>query len=231
MSAERKLDSRLLSALPYLTKGGVVADIGTDHAYLPIEMIKRGLVCRAVACDINLGPIESAKRNVALAGLTDRIDTVQTDGLHGVEVYSPTDVVIFGMGGELIVKILSEAPWIKERGVGLILQPMSHAELLRGWLLENGFSIEGETLTFEDQYYQTVHAVYKGEVAEYTEEELFLGRHILSGNSPYLTDFLKKCADRYSKIIEGKQKGNADAAQEKRLLDAIQRRLTERKEA
>ena len=227
MAADKKLDSRLLSALPYLTVGGVVADIGTDHAYLPIEILKRGIAKRAIACDINLGPIESAKRNIAEAGMADRIDTLQTDGLRGVEVYSPTDVVIFGMGGELIVKILFEAPWIKKQGVGLILQPMSHAEILRGWLLENGFSIEGETLTFEDQYYQTIHAVYTGIVAEYTEEELFFGRHILNGNSPYLAEFLERKANGLSKIIAGKQKGNADADREKRLLDAIQRRLKE----
>lgn len=228
MAAEKKLDSRLLSALPYLTVGGVVADIGTDHAYLPIEILKRGIARRAVACDINFGPIESAKRNIAEAGMTDRIDTLQTDGLHGVEAYSPTDAVIFGMGGELIVKILSEAAWIKERRVGLILQPMSRAEILRRWLLENGFSIQGETLSFEDQYYQTIHAVYTGEVAEYTEEELFYGRHILNGKSPYLVEFLGRKAKALSGIIEGKQKGNADATQEKRLLEAIQRRLRER---
>ena len=228
MATEKKLDSRLLSALPYITVGGVVADIGTDHAYLPIEILKRGIAKRAIACDINLGPIESAKRNIAEAGMTDWIDTLQTDGLHGVEAYFPTDVVIFGMGGELIVKILSEAAWIKERCVGLVLQPMSHAEILRAWLCKNGFTIQGETLTFEDQYYQTVHAVYTGCVEDYTEEELFFGKYIINGDSPYLTSFLNRKIGSLSKIIEGKQKGNADATQEKRLLESIQRRLRER---
>ena len=230
MSAEKKLDGRLLSALPYLTQGGTVADIGTDHAYLPIEILRRGIACRAVACDVNPGPIESAKRNITDAGMSDRIDTLLTDGLHGVEAFHPTDVVIFGMGGELIVKILSEAPWIKNGGIGLILQPMSHAEILRGWLLENGFSIKGETLSFEDQYYQTVYAVFTGCAEDYSEEELFFGKLILNGNSPYLFDFLKRKADRLSKIIEGKCKGDADATQEKRLLEAIQRRLREREQ-
>ena len=228
MPTEKKLDSRLLSALPYLTVGGVVADIGTDHAYLPIEILKREISKRAVACDVNLGPIESAKRNIAAAGLTDRIDILQTDGLHGVRNYNPTDVVIFGMGGELTVKILSEAEWIKREGISLILQPMSHAEILRGWLLKNGFSIQGEALTFEDQYYQTIHAVYTGKTDSYTEEELYYGKHILDGNSPYLTDFLKRKAQGLSKIIEGKEKGNADTSLEKRLLDAITRRLREK---
>ncbi len=228
MSAEKSLDSRLMSALPYLSKDGIVADIGTDHAYLPIEILKKGLARRAVACDVNKGPIESARRNIAEAGLSDRIDTLQTDGLHGVEQYHPTDVMIFGMGGELIVKILSEAPWLKGSSVNLILQPMTHPEILRGWLLENGFSIQGETLTFEEQYYQTVHAVFGGEWEPYTEEELFFGRHIWGGDSPLLADFLKRKARTLTSVIEGKRKGNADAALEMRLLTAIQRRLSER---
>ena len=228
MSTEKSLDSRLMSALPYLSKDGIVADIGTDHAYLPIEILKKGLARRAVACDINKGPIESARRNIAAAGLSDRIDTLQTDGLHGVEQYHPTDVMIFGMGGELMVRILSEAPWLKDPSVNLILQPMSHGEILRGWLLENGFSIQGETLTFVDQYYQTVHAVFGGEWEPYTEEELFFGRHILGGDSPFLVDFLKRKVRTLTSVIEGKRKGNADAALEMRLLNALEGRLRER---
>jgi len=89
LATEKKLGARLQSACAYLTAGGTVADIGTDHAYLPIEIIKRGLSQRAIACDINRGPIESAARNIEAAGLSDRIDTMQTDGLHGVETYRP----------------------------------------------------------------------------------------------------------------------------------------------
>lgn len=218
---EKQLDSRLLSALPYLTPGGVVADIGTDHAYLPIEIIKRGLAQRAVACDINLGPIESARRNIFAAGFSDRIDTLQTDGLHGVETYRPTDVLIFGMGGELIVKILSEASWIQNEGVGLILQPMSHSEILRKWLLKNGFSILGETLTQEEQYYQTIYARFGGTFEEYAEEELYFGKKTLEGDSPLLKDFLEHKEKALLRILEGKRKGSADATLEERLLRAI----------
>ena len=85
-------DARLLSALPYLTPGGTVADIGTDHAYLPIELCRRGICRRAVACDINRGPLESARANIAAAGFSDRIDTLLTDGLHGVEQWHPHSV-------------------------------------------------------------------------------------------------------------------------------------------
>ncbi|MBQ9131710.1 MAG: SAM-dependent methyltransferase, partial [Clostridia bacterium] len=93
-------DSRLLSAIPYLTKGGRAVDVGTDHAYLPIYLVQEGLISHALACDINAGPLRSARTNIAAAGLTNRIGTLRTDGLHGVESYAPDDVMIFGMGGE-----------------------------------------------------------------------------------------------------------------------------------
>ena len=225
MSTEKKLGARLQSACAYLSAGGTVADIGTDHAYLPIEIIKKGLSQRAVACDINRGPIESARRNIEAAGLSDRIDTMQTDGLHGVEDFHPTDILIFGMGGELIAKILSEAPWVKDEGIGLILQPMSHAEILRRWLSEKGFAILGETLTWEDQYYQTIYARYCGKPYNLTEEEAFLGREILASDSPLLEGYLRKRAETLNSVIAGKKKGNADVGLETRLVCAIEARL------
>ena len=225
MSTEKKLGARLQSACAYLSAGGTVADIGTDHAYLPIEIIKKGLSQRAIACDINLGPIESARRNIEAAGLSDRIDTMQTDGLHGVECFHPTDILIFGMGGELIAKILSEAPWVKDEEIGLILQPMSHAEILRRWLSENGFAILGETLTYEDQYYQTIHARFNGETYVLTEEEAFFGAKILESESPLVVGYLNKRAETLRSVIAGKTKGNADVSLETRLLDAIKARL------
>jgi len=230
LSTEKKLGARLQSACAYLTAGGTVADIGTDHAYLPIEIIKRGLSQRAIACDINRGPIESAARNIEAAGLSDRIDTMQTDGLHGVGRFHPTDILIFGMGGELIVKILSEAPWVKNSEIGLILQPMSHAEILRRFLSENGFSILGETLTYEEQYYQTIYARFSGEPYTLRREELYYGREILRSDSPLLEGYLTGRANTLKNVIAGKKKGNADTALEESLLGAIDMRLAKKGE-
>ncbi|MBR7098040.1 MAG: SAM-dependent methyltransferase [Clostridia bacterium] len=226
--AEKQTDSRLESALPYLTAGGVVADIGTDHAHLPIHIIRQGISRRAVACDINRGPIDAAKRNIQAAGFSDRIDTMQTDGLHGVEQFHPDDILIFGMGGELIVRILSEAPWVKNPAVGLILQPMTKAESVRAWLLDNGFSIVGETLSYEDQYYQTIHARYGGERIAHTPAELLLGKMILKSKSPYLKGYIERKAAILGNVIEGKKKGNADTSLEERLLDELRHLLNEK---
>ncbi|MBR2722325.1 MAG: SAM-dependent methyltransferase [Clostridia bacterium] len=219
-------DSRLASAIPYIRRGGCVADIGTDHAYLPIHLVQEGIVSRALACDINEGPIRAARENIAAQGLEAKIDTLCTDGLHGVEPYAPDDILIFGMGGELIVKILGEAPWIKDARFGLILQPMSRPQVLRAWLLKNGFSILGERISFEDRYYQTVHARFVGKTDAYTEEELLLGKRNLEGNSPYLIPLIKHEIAVLESVLDGKSKARtADTEKEVRILHALKNRL------
>ncbi len=218
--------ARLCSALPYLTKGGAVIDVGTDHAYLPIYLVGQGISSRALACDINRGPIESAARNIAAAELADQISTLCTDGLHGTEVFTPDDILIFGMGGELIIRILSEAPWAKNPNIGLVLQPMTRAHLLRRWLLENGFAIVGETITHEDRYYQTIAARYCGQVEEYTEEELLLGRLNIQNNAPHFGGFVEHEIGVWEAILRGKSRAvDADTRDEERVLKFLKARL------
>ena len=217
---------RLCSALPYLTQGGAVIDVGTDHAYLPIYLVGQNISSRALACDINRGPIESAQRNIAAAGLEDKIDTLCTDGLHGAEHFHPDDIMIFGMGGELIMRILSEAPWVKDANIGLVLQPMTRAHLLRRWLLENGFTIVGETITHEDRYYQTIAARYCGKNEEYTEEELLLGRWNIQNNAPPLAGFVEHEIGVWEAILRGKARAvDADTRDEERVLKFLKARL------
>ena len=158
-----------MTAVPYVRGGRLVADIGTDHAYLPIYLCeqkkltptaaKNGETLCAIAADINKGPVERADEHIAAARLTGYIRTVQTDGLKGLDVYDPDDIIIFGMGGELIASILEAATWVNTAGKRLILQPMTHAEKLREYLLSEGYAIVGETLSREgDRIYQTICA-------------------------------------------------------------------------
>ena len=164
-----KLTPRLMTAVPYVRPGRLVADIGTDHAYLPIYLCEQrrltpvltptGEALCAVAADINKGPVERADQHIAAAGLTKYIRTLQTDGLWGVEIYDPADIIVFGMGGELIAAILEASPWVCAEGKRLILQPMTHAERLREYLLSAGYTIVDETLSREgDRIYQTLCA-------------------------------------------------------------------------
>ena len=224
---DNALNVRLCSAAQFVRQDAVFADIGTDHAYLPIYLVAEGISSRALACDINQGPIESARKNIAAAKFQNQIDTLCTDGLHGAEHFHPDDVLIFGMGGELIMRILSEAPWVKDERIGLVLQPMTRAQTLRRWLLENGFAIVGETITHEDKrYYQTIAARYCGKVEEYTEEELLLGRLNIQNNAPNLGGFVEHEIGVWEAIRRGKsQSVTGNTSDEDRVLQFLNARL------
>ena len=130
------------------------------------------------------------------------------------------------MGGELIIRILSEAPWVKNPKIGLVLQPMTRAHLLRKWLLENGFEIVGETITHEDRYYQTIAARYCGKSEEYTEEELLLGRLNIQNNTPNLGGFVEHEIGVWEAILRGKSRAiDADTRDEERVLNFLKARL------
>ena len=224
----RRPDDRLCSALPYLKRGGRIADVGTDHAYLPVYLVGSGHSSFAVASDLRKGPLERAERNVQEAGLSDKISLVLCDGLSKIEPYRPDDILIFGMGGELIASILDAAPWVKNSESGLILQPMSRQETLRRYLLEQGFSILGESLTFVDRIYQTIYARYTGESEQYTDEELLLGRLNLQNKPPLLRPLIEREIHILGDVIEGKRCARAaNTARDEGLLSALQLRLEE----
>ncbi len=222
----RPLDRRLSTAAEYITPGARIADIGTDHAYLPIALLQQGIASFAVAADINEGPIESARQNIREAGLEACIATLRTDGLVGIDAYAPDHILIFGMGGELILRILSDAAWVKNPAITLVLQPMSRAHVLRAWLVENGFSVLGETISFEDKHYRTIAARYTGTVEAYTPEELRLGRRALLRTPEMEPDFLRHEIRVTEAVLRGKSRSQtADSTEESELLDILKTRL------
>ena len=137
------LDGRLLAAADFVTAGAYVVDVGTDHGYLPVFLVERGLAQRALASDINPQPLASAQRNIAAAGLEGKICTQLADGLDGIDLKGVTDLVIAGMGGMLIAEILEKR--LPLTGINLILQPMTQAPYLRNWLCVHGIQILAET--------------------------------------------------------------------------------------
>lgn len=146
------LDKRLKLCADMVT-GKRVCDVGTDHAYLIAELISSGKCDTAVAADINEGPLSAARANLEKAGVTDRVDIILSDGLKNVPQDGITDIVIAGMGGELIAKILSECDWLE--GKNLILQPMSKSDCLLRWLWENNFEIIKRQAVCEGKFYYT----------------------------------------------------------------------------
>ncbi len=222
----QSLDPRLQSAIPFIPVGARCIDVGTDHAYLPIYLAEHGISACLLASDINQGPIDAAKEHIRAAGLSHLIETRRTDGLQGLADFRPDCILIFGMGGELIMKILADAPWTKNERITLVLQPMSRASLLRRFLLEQGYTIVGESLSKSGRLYQTIAARYTGHTEVYTEEELLLGRENLLHPSPLLRAFVTHEKQVLEKVKAGKERSEeASLAYETEMIEILTKRL------
>lgn len=220
-----KLSARLLAAAELVRNNSYVADVGTDHAYLPIYLCLGGRARGAVASDINEGPVERAKANISAYGLEDKITVLHTDGLYKIDILFPDDVIICGMGGELIAEIISGAEWLKERHTRLILQPMTQADKLRGYLDREGYSIIEERLVKEDKIYQIICAEYTGRSEGYSDVELIFGKKNLRERPDTLDDYAKFVRSVYLSKLEGKSVSGADVSYEKQILGEIDKIL------
>ncbi len=138
------LNKRLSTVATMVRHGSRAADIGSDHAHLPVVLIQSGRCSRVIATDILTGPVASAQKTVQLTGLGACIDVRLGDGLAPVLPDEVDDIIIAGMGGENIADILNDAPWVKNEAYRLVLQPMTRPETLRKYLLTNGFVIDQE---------------------------------------------------------------------------------------
>ncbi len=215
-----KISKRLEAAASFAQRGVRIADIGTDHAYLPIYLYTSGIISGGVASDINEGPTDRARANVRGWGAQGAISVLRTDGLSGIEEYSPDNIFILGMGGELIVKILDDAPWVKN-GKRLVLQPMTHPEILREYLYKNGFDIIDERIVEDDKLYQIICAEYSGNIYTPTESELYFGKLNIERGGELLEKLLLHARAVYEQRIKGKMLAGADSSCEERMISNI----------
>ena len=225
------LDERLRGAAEFVRQGAVFADIGTDHAHLPIFLLEEGRIDRAVLSDLNRGPLESAGRNAEAHGLLDKVDLVLQDGAAGLESYGVTDYAICGMGGELIADIVAAAPALRDPKIRLILQPMSRQAHLRCAISLLGFTVRAERYTFaQGKPYVCMMVEYTGEVRELGDAEAEVGMMPIDGASEEYVTYLESKLRAFKKIAEGKRQGGLDSTAEDRIVLAIKKRLSEIKE-
>ena len=209
--------------------GKRVVDIGTDHAYLPIYLIENKICPSVIACDIAEGPLGSAVHNIDAYQMTDYIAVRQSDGLQSVKETEAEDIVIAGMGGELIASILHAAPWTKNPSYHLILQPMSMADYLRKFLLSQGFSIEKEkAVTVGKHVYTVLSVYYSGEQKDCGLFYSVVGE-IRKDKSEDGAAYLKKCAGRILKIANGLKQGGKP--EEAKIYYELYHDITEGKDA
>ncbi len=216
------LSNRLLSALPFIREGSFLADVGTDHAYLPLYLCLTGKIRGAVASDIGEGPLSIAKANIKAYGLEDKISTCLSDGLKELSPYVPEDIAIFGMGGELIASILSAVPWTKNESLRFILQPMTKTELLRAYLAAEGFDILDEVLTKDEgRIYQTICAVYDGKKRAQSPLALLVGQKNLKRGGALLRELLLLKEKTFTEIQNAKILAGLSAEYEQTVLTEI----------
>lgn len=178
MNSEKRefsIDERLSLCASFVRNGTRLADIGTDHGYLPIRLALDGKIESAVAADVRVKPLKSAESNIQKYGVTN-IKTVLSDGLQNISPEDAYDIVIAGMGGELIAAIIENTPWICEDNRRLILQPMTRADSLRSFLCANGFNILYEKACVSSKkVYSVIVSEYDGIIRKCSPAFKYLG--------------------------------------------------------
>ena len=214
-------NTRLQLIASLVPRGARLADVGSDHAYLPVYLVQTGRIQEALATDINDGPILRAQKNIASAGLSDRIQTRKCDGLDGVQTFAPDTVTVAGMGGELIAAILDKSEYVKSHCPLLLLQPMTQVAYLRRYLAENGYEVESEHLLQDDhRVYQIIACRYTAAPSrEISAFAALVGEK--TGNDPCFGVLLSKVKKQYTDIICGKRMAGQSTEEEETILREI----------
>lgn len=205
--------SKRLAAVAALAEGAeCLADVGTDHGYVPIFLVQSGKAARAMAMDVREGPLARARENVRRFGLEDRISLRLSDGLRALAPGEADTVVIAGMGGALTVRILTEGCGALAGVQKLILQPQSEIPMVRRFLLENGWSVTAEDMVEEDgKFYPMMRAVH-GTAGIWSPMELKFGKFLLEGKNACLARFLAREEKTYRAMAKDLEKRIGPAA-------------------
>lgn len=210
-----KLTKRLEAVSSLVRENAILADVGCDHGYLPVYLLLNGRIKGAVASDINIGPLNSCKALVEEYSLNDKVKCVLSDGLMNIKSDECSDISICGMGGELIAQILDECEWTEDSDKHFIFNPMTHPEILREYLCNNGYEIGRDFIVKEGKrYYNVLEAVYTGRASDYDDVFYFLGN---------INDFQhKEYFEHLLNYLENKMKGGSDYS---KIITAIKEKI------
>lgn len=215
-----KISNRLTTAAALVTQGYTLADVGTDHGYIPIYLLQQEKIPSAIAMDINEGPLERAKEHIALYGLQAYIQTRLSDGVAALKPGEVEAVLIAGMGGGLVMHILKDGEKVCQSAKELILQPQSEIERVREFLREEGYTILAEDMVYEDgKFYPMMKVQYQGENVEELKLSDLYGGLLLQNRHPVLKTFLEKEKLIYTGIKENLAKQPASEKIRTRLAE------------
>jgi len=197
-------NQRLLKIAEFVGKSDCICDIGTDHAYLPIYLVEKGQTRTAIASDVRKGPLRIAHKNIVDAGLSEKISIILSDGFAK---FSPKDfdvAVIAGMGGHLLIEIISRNLPVSRSVNHLVVQPNMDIEFCREWLFNNKFDIIKEVLVRDaGKIYVIMKVVPVEKKVAYNKDDVILGPHLKFGHDPLMELYVDKLIKRRKKRLTG----------------------------
>lgn len=207
----KKLDNRLKLCLNFIKNANIIADIGTDHAYLPINIINQNKAKKIYACDINPLPLKKARENINKYKMQDKIIPVLTNGLNGLEDKNLDTIIIAGMGAQIIIDIIKQAKFIKNSNINLILQPMKDAHLLRSFFIKQNFYIQKEQAIETKGKVYTVMLVNFGKINNLTPNFIFTGKlNYKTTNAEILDKYINMQIKHLSNMLNSPRNSNKD---------------------
>ena len=188
-----------------------IADIGTDHAYIPIFLYKNNKIKNAIACDISKGSLQKAKDNINKYNLNDNIKTRLGNGLEKITLEDKVDtIIIAGMGGMLMLDILKKGSLIASNAKELILQPQKDIDKVRQYLIENNFKIiDDEMLKDDNKYYTIIKAINGNENIPYTKAEYIFGRFEINNKCQILKEYIEEQLYKMEIVLKNIKNSNA----------------------
>lgn len=221
--------SKRLAAVAGLVSCPTVADIGTDHGYVPIALFLQGKLKKGFACDVRKGPLEICRANIALYGAEDVIETRLGSGLVPLAPYEAETAVMAGMGGMLTVHILEDSPEVAASLKELVLSPQHDIGAVRRYVHQIGFSIAEEHMLKEDGKIYTLMRCERGAERYEREIDYLYGRRLLEKKEPLLRKVLEIEEGKYSRLVERLRRMETENARLR--LPAVEEKLKGMREA
>ena len=218
-----QLSKRLEAVVRLAGKCRCVADIGTDHGYIPIYMVQQHLAETAIAMDVNKGPLERAEANIQAYLMEEKIQTRLSDGAAALQSGEADAVIIAGMGGLLTIRILEAGAEVMSSVKTLVLQPQSEIGQVRKYLAGHGYRITGEDMVLDEGKYYPMMRVEHGQQEGWEEQEYAFGKYLISEKNPVLLEFLEKEEKLCGEILNSLE-GKSGEHIEKRQAEVLERR-------
>lgn len=215
-----KLTDRLLKIASLVDRDKKIADIGTDHGYIPVYLLNEGVINYAILADINKGPLENAKKEVTRNKLTEKVDLRLGSGIEVLKKGEVEEVIIAGMGGSLINEILMANETVAHTTEKFILQPMQNPEDLREYLYKNGYEILDECLVREDyRIYEIIVCKYKNLPPSEKDPIYYeIGEKLIQKNDPLLREFIENKIRMNNNILNKLDKVDAASVESRKIV-------------